>query len=118
MLEVEGLLPLHLPSIIPGCGSGSLVGEKRVVGTGRSGGEACRQRVADGGGKARVSSRDTPGVESVSERLLTATNVFFVLRFPRMHIYVYMYPRLIQEKYHRDVRNSHRNCKSTAATHT
>ena len=32
MLEVEGLLPLRLPSIIPGCGSGTMVVEKRVVG--------------------------------------------------------------------------------------
>lgn len=121
MLEVEGLLPLHLPSIIPGCGSGILVVEKRGGGDKCSGGEACRQRVADGGGKARVSSRDTPGVEFSKRTALNGHERVFRSSVPaHAYIYVYMYPRLIREKYNRDVcrKYSHRNYKSTVATHT
>lgn len=39
------------------------------------------------GRKRGLAARTRQPSDSVSERLSTATNVFFVLRFPRMHIY-------------------------------
>lgn len=115
MLEVEGSLPLDLPTTIPGCGSRFLVVEGRGGGAGSNGGEACRQRVAGGGGKARVSSRDTPGVEFSKRTALNGHERVFRSSVPAhayIYIYVYMYPRLIRKKHNRDaVGNSHHiNC--------
>lgn len=90
MLEVEGSLPLDLPTTIPGCGSRFLVVEGRGGGAGSNGGEACRQRVAGGGGKARVSSRDTPGVEFSKRTALNGHERVFRSSVPA-HAYIYMY---------------------------
>lgn len=90
MLEVEGSLPLDLPTIIPGCGSRFLVVEGHDSGAGSNGGEACRQRVADGGGKARVSSRDTPGVEFSKRTALNGHERVFRSSVPA-HAYICIY---------------------------
>lgn len=67
----------------------SVVGRRRYS-EWEYGGEACRQlgAILVVGRKRGLAARTRQPSDSVSERLSTATNVFFVLRFPRMHIYI------------------------------
>lgn len=72
-------------------------------------GEACRQRVSRSGGKARVSSRDTPGVEFSKRTALNSHERVFRSSVPAHCIYIYvyiytlyMYPRLIRKKHNRN----------------
>lgn len=56
MLEVDGSLPLDLPSIIPGCGFDVVVVEKRVVGLDRVRGRLAANECPIVGGKRGLAA--------------------------------------------------------------
>lgn len=56
MLEVDGSLPLDLPSIIPGCGFGVVVVAKRMVGLDRVGGRLAANECPMVGGKRGLAA--------------------------------------------------------------